>query len=743
MVTFKQSMLANAAVVCAVFLAPAAHAQEATADHGGASANDSRGSLQLAQASQARSSSSASVGGQSANTQSGSQPSSVEEIVVTAEKREERLQNVPISVAVVTGKVLDRSSLNSADEALTTVAGVSITQAYQGAGTLVTVRGVAAGGPLFGGASPISYYVDSVPFGLIQSAVAPDAQAFDLQQVEVLRGPQGTLYGSSAENGVVRILTNDANLNSFDFKARASDSGTVGGGNNYQGDMAVNVPIIDGVLAARAVLGYENDSGWIDTPGRSNVNDAELTNARFKVNAQPIDNLTIGLSAWISRSHFGMPSFGNSNDFNTVSAPQPVQTDFDAYGLKVGYKFPDFTVTSATSYFDYSNAGYLNLAPLGYFISPTVPINLLTNQGADVTSEEVNFASTDSGDWRWSGGGMFRRDSETLLQADLPTTVKTVTTSLSTSYAVYGELTRVFFDDKLEFTAGVRHFIDDQSSDAVTSNRSGNSEFKATTPRFVITLHPDKQSTIYASYSQGFRSGLVQPKLPASLEFARPDLLTNYEVGAKGTVMNGFVSYDAAAYYIDWKGVQQLITVPVTSGGITIPTAAIVNSGSASGPGVDLSLTVRPVENLTLSAQFSWNNLTFDQNVVSAGLVLFPKGSRLNFSPEYTAGGSATYEFPLGSGGWRGRASISGNFTSPQSYVSLYNGVAAATGNTMFVARADFSILFSKKWGVTVFVDNLTNDRGTPVATPYLPTTMDWNDRIRPLTAGLRLTYGL
>jgi iron complex outermembrane recepter protein len=704
---------------------------------------------QLAQADEGASPSPASVGGQAASSQESSKPVTLEEVVVTAQKRAERLQDVPISIAVLGGTDLDKSSVQGVTEALSTVPGVSVMQAYQGGGTLITVRGVAAGGPLFGGASPIAYYIDSVPFGLIKTAIAPDAQAFDLQQVEVLRGPQGTLYGSSALNGVVRILTNDADLNNFDFKARVSDSGTVGGGDNYQGDMAVNVPIIDGVLAARAVLGYDKESGWIDTPNARDVNDAEIKNARLKINAQPVDNLSIGLSAWISRADYGAPSIGNSHDFDTATLPQPVTTDFDAYGLKVGYNFQDFTVTSATSYFKYSNTGYLDLSVLGYFISPGVPIDLFTTQDARVTTEEINFASTNSGVWRWTAGGMFRHDSEQLSQANLPLPGANITDELSTSYAGYGELTRLFFHDQLELTAGVRRFLDQQSNQDFDFSSVGipdGGKFNATTPRLVLTLHPNNESTIYTSFSEGFRSGLVSgPPLPSSLEYTKPDTLRNYEVGAKGTLMNGVVSYDSAVYFIDWRGVQQLITVPVDVGGVTIPETAIVNAQSASGPGVDLSLAVRPVANLTLSATFSWNDLTFDRNVISGGQILFGKGNRLNFSPEYTGGASAAYGFPLGSNGWRGEVSVSGNYTSAELYRSLLgSAVVSGTGDSMLIARTDFSIISTQKWRVTAFVENLTNDRGTPIVTPYLLTgSNDWNDRIRPRTAGLRFAYGL
>ena len=214
---------------------------------------------------------------------------SLQEIVVTAQKREERLQDVPIAITVLQGKLLDESSAVSLFDALGNVPGVAITgaqnAALQGGGAQLTIRGVTAGAPSLAGTSPIAYYLDGVPFGLVKSAVVPDLAPYDLNRVEVLRGPQGTLYGASAEDGVVRVITNNPDLENFDIKTRLSDGTTQHGGNNYQGDLAVNVPIIEDMLAARAVVGQENLSGWINSPVRNHVNDERLTTARLKVDA--------------------------------------------------------------------------------------------------------------------------------------------------------------------------------------------------------------------------------------------------------------------------------------------------------------------------------------------------------------------------------------------------------------------------------------------------------------------------
>jgi len=167
-----------------------------------------------------------------AATEATAEPAGLEEIVVTAQKREQRLQDVPISMSVTTGADLDKSSIQSVSDALGLIPGVAVNVNGQGGESKLTIRGVSAAGALFAGPSPIGYYLDSVPFGLVGSAVVPDSNSYDLDHIEVLRGPQGTLYGASALNGVVRVLTNDAQLNDFDFKARATSSTTSSGGGN-------------------------------------------------------------------------------------------------------------------------------------------------------------------------------------------------------------------------------------------------------------------------------------------------------------------------------------------------------------------------------------------------------------------------------------------------------------------------------------------------------------------------------
>ena len=669
----------------------------------------------------------------------------LDEIVVTAQKREQRIQDVPISLSVMGGAELDKSSIQSVSDALSLVPGVAVNVTGQGGETRLTIRGVTAAGSLFAGPSPIGYYLDSVPFGLVRSAVQPDANSYDLNRIEVLRGPQGTLYGASALNGVVRVLTNDADLNEFDFKARASVSSTDSGGGNWREDAAVNLPIIDGKLAARLVVGQEHDSGWINSPIGNNINDGDLKNIRLKINAQPIDDLSIKLGATHEEANYGAPPEG-TNDFTASTKDQPITSRFSAYDAKVDYQVPWFTISSATSFFTFDNNGSLDVAP-GVATPP-----LTTNQTSRVFSEELNLNSKLDGPWRWSAGAFYRDAKDSTYQTLgnlIPAPVSQADTSRST--AIFGELGRRFLDNQFELAVGARYFHDDVGLDQLvlfgeppgTPLLRTDATFHALTPRVVLSWFPSHDYTMYASYSQGFRSGFPQSELVQLVapDFipVKPDKLTNYEIGGKGNLFDNKVTFDLALYYMKWKDIQQTLGIPVP--GSTAFIVASVNGQSASGVGVDFAVTYRPIQGLQLGLNFSWNGLSEDSTVLSSGQLLFPSGSRIDDSPAYTAGALASYDFPFGSTGWSGEVAATARYTSLQTTTSVSSGSGlppvVVESNSITTARTSFTFIAPSHWRVMLYSDNVGNNRGVPLAsqTPFASISQ------QPRTTGVQLDY--
>jgi outer membrane receptor protein involved in Fe transport len=677
----------------------------------------------------------------SASAEPGSSGSQLEEIVVSAQKREERLLDVPISISVLNGRDLDKSQATGATELLSRVPGLFTGQTGQGGGTLVTLRGVGPTAALFNGSTAVAYYLDSVPFGLVKSAIAPDLSAYDLDRIEVLRGPQGTLYGANALNGVVRVLTHDADLDAFALKARASGSGTKGGGENYRGDVAVNVPIIQDKLAVRAVAGYEDFSGWIEHPGFNNANDYTRSNLRLKINAQPTEEFSLGASMWRSREDRDDISEGITPDTNFIAALQPYQTDFNSYGLTLGYQARSFAVSSKSSYIDYDNSGLV-------FLAGVTALDLTTALSSQVFSEEINVTSSGEGSWRWSFGGMYRDGKDGLFQTlpcCLPAPIDW--TDKSESYAVFGELTRRLLDDRLELTGGLRYFEDrvqQVQNISLTGNPadvgSDRNTFHAVTPRALLTFHANQNVMLYTSYSEGFRSGFAQNPLTIlanpGVPPVEPDELENYEVGSKGSLLDHRIEYELAGYYIKWKEVQQ----PGQFRYLGNPISGTVNGVSASGLGFDAAVTVRPVEGLSLTTSLSWNDLTNDEQVTTAGLVVINKGSRIANSPETTIGGAADYAFALGGNGLTARLSVSANYVSK--VYAQQSGVGSATQNSsddLLVARMSFAVDAAKGWTAALFAENLFDEDGAPQVILPGENTL----RIRPRTIGLQLEYRL
>jgi iron complex outermembrane recepter protein len=709
---------------------------------------ENQGLLRVAQAGE-----SAAASDQSPEQQKAESAERLEEIVVTAQKRAQRLTDVPISITALSGAQLDRSRAEGLSEQLNRIPGVTTVPAFQSGGTQITVRGATAAGPNFFGSNPIAYYVDGLPFALVRSAGTPDMSPYDLDRLEVLRGPQGTLYGASALNGVVRVLTHKPDLTELDFKARTAISQTEDGGLNYRADMAVNLPIVDDVFAARLVVGYQNLSGWIDRPGNEDANDSKVKNARLKLRAEPTDRLSLNWSSWFTRGDASAPPYALDNGtFPVTSRDEPLGNDFDQHGLTVEYDFGRFSLTSTTGYLEYGAPGRLDLnAP------PIVPWTLFTGIHSEIFSQEVFLASTGEGPWRWTLGALYRdgedhtvqsfTDNATGLQPEFARRPYEFWDS-SESIAVFGELTKVLLDGALEVTGGLRYFEDEVPGKEGLIGQppvlETSASFDKVTPRVIFAWHPSTQTMAYASYSQGFRSGFDQysiAKTDLGLPPLKPDTLTNYEVGTRGSGLQGRFRYDAALYFIEWKDVQYQFTV--VAGDPPVPGAANINAGDASGIGVDLGLDFEVNDNFNLALSAGWNDLTFDQTLLSGNTgqeIYIAKGDRLNSSPELTVSAAAEYAFPVGSNGFRGQFAASANYISEQQVASITPAGPPITlvGDDLAFARASFGLESPSHWRATLFVDNLTNEDGAPIEQMLSPA---WNVRARPRTIGVQFEY--
>ncbi len=382
---------------------------------------------------------------------------------------------------------------------------------------------------------------------------------------------------------------------------------------------------------------------------------------------------------------------------------------------------------------------------------------LYTINGSHVFTQEIYLASTIEGPWRWTAGGSYRDGKDQLYQALPFYDYYEDEYDISKSYAVFGELTRKL-TDRLEITGGLRYFhevVTDGEYFSVAPPSppiSASSPFHKVSPRAVLSWRASDNTSVYASYSEGFRSGGNQD--PATLHSGfyppyKPDNLKNYEVGTKGTLWQGRITFDTSVYYMDWQNVQQLLTVPVP-GIPNFNNAEIINGQSASGVGIDFATTVRVTDALTVGLNFSWNNLSEDAPVVAypngapGGVVVFAKGDRLNLSPEETAGATADYQFPIGSSGVQGPS-----FRGDQLRLEPVLSASRGNGGRHHTRRehhdkpcvAASAVSPGGHWTTSLYVDDANNEQNAVF--------LHWTDvpqrnmYVRPRTFGLQVEYKL
>jgi iron complex outermembrane receptor protein len=450
------------------------------------------------------------------------------EIVVTAEKRSSTADKTPISITAVSGQdMLDRGITEFSTLAAETP-GVSLKTAGPGQ-TEFEIRGVTSSG---GNSPTVGFYLDDTPLTSPAAAqngkVVIDPSLYDLDRVEVLRGPQGTLYGSSSEGGTIRLITNQPKLNEFEGSGQSTLSGTDGGGFNHAENGMLNLPLINDVLALRVVGSQASTSGWIDRivvgdfppatttvqPGdtRGNVlaapvladykqsNAETLKGGRVSLLWKPTDQLTITPSVFFQVINQDGPSDYDSSPgtlahYQPFDIAEPYSDSITINALNVNYKFDGFDLTSATSYWHresrmiQDNSENIPSSPGGFGVTTssasyygpdgTGPIYALETDPSKQFSQEIRAASTGSGPWVWLFGAYYSRfQSQWQLNTDVPnpaafgsTTPNIFTIDQPTVIkqdALFGETT-YSPTDKLHLTGGLRYYHYDSQLDMVFS----------------------------------------------------------------------------------------------------------------------------------------------------------------------------------------------------------------------------------------------------------------------------------
>ncbi|WP_157221142.1 TonB-dependent receptor [Flavisphingomonas formosensis] len=666
----------------------------------------------------------------------------VSEIVVTATKRgDESLQRVPIAITALSQATLENRGVTDFGDYARSVPGLSFVDSGPGNKTYI-LRGVNSTGT---GVATVGQYVDDI---LITGDLRqPDLRLYDVQRIEVLRGPQGTLYGAGSLSGTLRTITNPPSFRGLAADALGRVSGTASGGANYEGAVTLNVPLVDDRLALR-VTGYgDHESGFIDNVrlGTHGVNayDTYGTHAALLWSIGPATSLTANFfyqDVQGDGRNIVVKADGDLGHYKTDQfVHDPYRDHFYIGNLTLKHSFDFANLTWSSSYYKrwFDNRFDSTLFDLSFgpdFFTDVVGLstpNALTarNDRTSLLTNEIRLNSHLGGRFEWVAG-FFQQQIKSTLDARVATTNEAgylnepeevafgqTTKHQTDQYALFGELSYKI-TDKLTALAGVRGFYAKQHDDLDTYHPFGGftpplaqpriySKNHKVTPKFYLSYQANDRMLFYGTVSQGFRIGGGNQNdiipLPVENRTYGPDSLWNYELGAKTSFFQRRLVINASAYRMDWSNIQVSDFTDDSNAFLFIS-----NAGKARVYGFELEVEARPLPVLDLGGSFNYVHaeLTEDQpssNTYFAG----SKGDRFPNVPRVSGSAFIQYTQPLGDRR-NGVARLDYFYTGKQGTQfnknnPIYNKIDAYSYVNLRIG------IQTPRWDVMAFAENLTN----------------------------------
>ncbi|MFL9842261.1 TonB-dependent receptor [Sphingomonas sp. ST-64] len=662
-----------------------------------------------------------------------------DEVVVTAQKREENILEVPVSISVVGGEQLVDQGASSLADYAGYVPGMQIGSAGTPGQSTITLRGVA---PL-SGAQTVGMYLDDAPVGSSSiynraGSFSLDLLPYDIERVEVLRGPQGTLYGASSIGGLVKYVTVSPSTTRTSVRGGVELFGIDGAGDiGWAANAMINAPLVRDKIGVSGSFSYRKTPGYVNSvnnPGLDDQNDYVQKGGRVAVLFQPSEALSVKLSGiWQSIDADGNGLYaadltgrrlGDGESYNNYVA-EPFTTDLEFYAGTIDYDFGGVSATSVTTWsrrtaVQVQDASYAFgvLFPLltGGAIDPGItPFEI--QLGLDKFTQEVRLASTGGGMFEWLIGGFYTHEDSSNAQlvrsydmtgAPIAALDPLATIALPATYkeySLFGNAT-VRFSDQFHLTGGLRWARNEQtfrqiSSGAIvpTADDPGTSEEDVFTYSISPQFHINDSAMLYGRIASGYRPGgpnVIVPNVPPSVD---SDTLTNYEIGFKAELADRAVTVDIAAFYMDWKDIQ----VTRAFGGVS----GQANGGQAVSKGIEGSLLLRPSRGLSVTLIGSYTDAHLSEDVPEIGGV---DGDRLPAVPEFSGAMRVDYNFDLG-GNLSGDVGIGLRHAS--SRLSLVESDPLAVRARPYTSvDLNGAINIGESWKVRAYARNLFNDEG-------------------------------
>jgi outer membrane receptor protein involved in Fe transport len=565
----------------------------------------------------------------------------------------------------------------------------------------------------------------------------------DVQRVEVLRGPQGTLYGASALGGLVKYVTTPPSLTDYAGRVEVDGSTVDNGGVGYGVRAMVNVPIVNDTLGLR-ISGFDRrDPGYIDDAylGRTDVNSTNVYGGRASLLWEPIKRLSVRLTVQVQNDQGNgtddedvdgttlKPLYGDLQQKRYVN--EPLSIHYRVYSGVVNYDLGWANLTSATSYTTLRETLTTDLTDdygpvLGPLLHvPTLGIAFVTPIDQDKTTEEVRLSSPTGGQLEWIGGFFFTHEASThgeqfdpfLTGSNTPIPVNLLSGSLNsryTEYAGFGDVT-YHFTPKFDVQAGVRYSTNDQNynqpesgaligpSTTLLAKTSDDSTTFLVTPKYQF----DSNTMVYARIATGYRPGGPNALTPAEIAGGvptsfQPDTLTNYELGYKAALLEHRLTLDLSTFYIDWRHIQ----IQTVFNGFD----ATGNCGTARSDGFEGAVTYTPIRGLNLTGNVAYTDAQLTQDAPG---ISGKSGDELPNVPHWAAHVGADYDFALApnwtgfvGGGVRYLGDRASGFVSNAPSTFIRPTIPAYTTVDL---RAGF---INKGWTLEIFAKNVGDERG-------------------------------
>ncbi len=701
----------------------------------------------------------------------------LEEITVTATKRESGLQEISMSITAITGDTLDRAGIADFTDIAASVPSVSFRSAGPGR-TKLNIRGISAA---TGVAPTVSFYLDEMPVQTISSGSTTsfaqtiiDPKMFDLERVEVLRGPQGTLYGSSSMGGTIRLITRQPAIGEFEASVGTDISSTTGGGTNFRLNGMVNTPLGE-TVALRVVASYTDNDGYFDrvasgdgtapagTVFATNVNTEQTSSVRAALRWQINDNAYLQPSVFVQKTEMdGKPNFdgpgSDSIQFAPYDTPEPFDDEFTMLNLTYSHDFEAMSLLVSISQIDREFRNLEDITDVGALFANPNPLlgSAYSNEFVELDDStfEARLSSSSDSDWQWMVG-YYRKDStadagyrmdegwDALFVNGLANTQKLQEYQED---AFFGQLS-YNINDSFSVTAGLRyldyefHSKEENWGGVFTSDsdRTGaNVRDEILSDSDIIgmltgTYRFGDDNQVYVTVANGSRPGGINRVIPRSTDPLEPvgfacnndlialgiddpgayvgDEVTSTELGMKMT-FNESVRLNGAVYNVKWDNIQQLV---LTSG--TCGNNFTGNIGEASSTGLELELTAAISENFMLSAGLGYVEAQFEETVLSPdGVVIVEKGDLLADVPELTFNLTLDYTIPASRGEYflLGSANyVDETLEVPGQADDDLTGNGIDSGNV----RSSYTLIDLRAgyisesgWEVSLFVDNATDE---------------------------------